>query len=198
MLVDLTPSDHRDKVLARFPDIPDVVRLDVGMYRMGAWKPQLYFQEGLIEYRNEHCARLTEEERALPEDKRYPLAMAKVREIMDQHEREARDMRRIYSQRYSRNWPWHTGDVPDYGIVDTPAQVLERFPHLADDEKPRILTFTEHRRLDQHPTQGFRYHKNGKYWGRQRPRHEHLFDDTHIERVWTFHHWQVIPSPAQD
>lgn len=73
---------------------------------------------------------------------------------------------------------------PDYGVCDTPEQVLETYPSLLTDENRFVLLFTEINRKD-HPD--WRWHKNGRYIGTQNSEYEHLGDeDESIQRVLTF------------
>ncbi|MDX5412855.1 MAG: hypothetical protein LPK02_07385 [Rhodobacterales bacterium] len=78
--------------------------------------------------------------------------------------------------------------IPIYGVCDS----VEQFDALFGDtlrahEHSFIVTFVEIRRADQHPNGGWRYHKWGEYVGTQEPMHEYLYDDKHIDRVFTFH-----------
>jgi hypothetical protein len=42
------------------------------------------------------------------------------------------------------------------------------------------------------PKSGWRYHKWGDYIGSQNPQSEYLYDDTHIDAVWTFHIYELV------
>lgn len=73
---------------------------------------------------------------------------------------------------------------PDYGVCDTPEQVLETWPSLATDENRFVILFTEINR-EHHPD--WRWHKNGRYIGTQNPEWEHLGEeDESIQKVLTF------------
>ena len=71
----------------------------------------------------------------------------------------------------------------DYGVCDTPEQVLEKWPSLLTDENRFVILFTEITRKD---NPGWRWHKNGEYIGTQNPEYEHIGDEKDIERVLMF------------
>jgi len=102
-----------------------------------------------------------------------------------------RQMDKLYSQKYKRGPYRDFMSLGAYGLCDSPEQLLELYPHLDDDGTPRFLTFHKISREHQHPTGGFRYHKNGKYVGKQRPRCEYLYDDDHIDFICSFHVYRV-------
>lgn len=82
-------------------------------------------------------------------------------------------------------------DLPrDYGVCDHPAQVVERWHQIVKDPRPLIINF---HRLDRDwaKKSGWRWHKNGKYIGKQNPQYEHLGDEPEIETVWDFHIYQL-------
>jgi hypothetical protein len=73
---------------------------------------------------------------------------------------------------------------PDYGVCDSPEQVLETWPSLVTDENRFVILFREINR-DECPD--WRWHKNGRYIGNQNAQYEHLGDeDESIQRVLTF------------
>lgn len=90
-------------------------------------------------------------------------------------------------------------DPPDYGVCDSPEQVVERFPQLVADERPLLVYFTEVRREDQSPEGGWRWHKWGVYIGEREPTTEYLYDEPEIESVYVFHivqlHDRYRPRP---
>lgn len=79
----------------------------------------------------------------------------------------------------------------DFGVCDSWQQVLERWPEIETCDKNLIITVTELRREDQSPKGGWRWHKWGEYIGEQGPLHEYLYDDTHIDVVYTFSLFEV-------
>lgn len=73
---------------------------------------------------------------------------------------------------------------PDFGVCDTPEQVLETYPSLATDENRFVILFTE---IDRKYHPDWRWHKNGRYIGTQNPEWEHLGEeDESIQKVLTF------------
>lgn len=114
-----------------------------------------------------------------------------MEDYWDQHRAYKRAMDKLYSQKYKRGPYRDFMSLGAYGLCDTPEQFFQMYPHIEDDDVPRFLTFSKISREHQHPTGGFRYHKNGKYIGKQRPRHEYLYDDTHIDFICSFHVYRI-------
>lgn len=72
----------------------------------------------------------------------------------------------------------------DYGVCDTPEQVLEKWPSLATDENRFVILFN---RIHRDECSDWRWHKNGRYIGQHDPQYEHLGDeDESIQQVLTF------------
>lgn len=87
---------------------------------------------------------------------------------------------------------WDIGrDYDTYGVCDTPEQCIERLK-LREIDKKVCVVFVRLLREDQPPEGGWRWHKWGPYIGDQKPEHEYLYDEKHIERVYTFHVYDVI------
>lgn len=107
------------------------------------------------------------------------------------HRAYKRAMDKLYSQKYKRGPYRDFMSLGAYGLCDTPEQFFEMYPHIEDDDVPRFMTFSKISREHQSSQGGFRYHKNGKYIGKQRPRHEYLYDDTHIDFICSFHVYRV-------
>lgn len=90
-------------------------------------------------------------------------------------------------------WP----DLPEhpefnaYGVCDSKEQLFEKFPILKTSERRFAVSFVSVKRADQEPEGGWRWHKWGPYIGEQNPQHEYLFDDTHIDLVFTYHVYEV-------
>lgn len=74
----------------------------------------------------------------------------------------------------------------EYGVVDYPEQLLEKFPFIKESPRKFCVSFVEIRREDEPLADGWRYSKWGTYYGDQNPRNEYIADDTHIEKVYTF------------
>lgn len=83
-------------------------------------------------------------------------------------------------------------DCPsDYGVCDSPEQVTDRWPRIIVDRRPFVIAFTPFLRADQPEQGGWRWHKWGEYIGTQEPTHEYLYDEPHIDKVYTFHIYEV-------
>ncbi len=84
-------------------------------------------------------------------------------------------------------WADDDAPVPEYGVVDSVEQFVERFGGaLEKDPGEYAVGFTEVRRDDQEPEGGWRWHKWGSYHGKHEPQHEYLYDEDGIDRVFTF------------
>lgn len=194
MLVDLTPknfirdeySQLSDEEFADAKHLFTPHRIGLGLYATRTWNPEICFEDRFKE--DDIAGRhLTAYERQLPICDQDTIRQQILRDVIDNDRRERKAMRRLYSQRYKRNWEGEPGGYGSgYGVCDYPEQVLERYPHYADDDVPRALTFVEVRREHEPASGGWRYHKWGTYIGKQRPVHEYLYHDTHIDPVWTF------------
>jgi len=81
--------------------------------------------------------------------------------------------------------------VQDYGVCDNWQQILEQWPEIESDPRSFIISLAEMRREDQPASGGWRWHKWGTYIGTQKPEHEYLYDDKHIDSVFCFHIYEV-------
>lgn len=86
---------------------------------------------------------------------------------------------------------YQEGHPSDYGVCDRWEQIVERWPEIVESPRQFVISITEMRREDQSPEGGWRWHKWGEYIGDQMPAHEYLYDDTHIDSVFTFHIMEV-------
>lgn len=76
----------------------------------------------------------------------------------------------------------------DYGVCDTPEQVLEQWPELVTDERKFLIVFSEIHKSEQPERGGWRWHKWGEYIGTKEPQWEYLADeDDSFETVLIFH-----------
>ncbi len=174
MLIDLTLRAKPDPIttiltLTNRNTPRGIVHLDTGLYLLDHWNPEYLFKEKLLH---------------LDE---YDFS-GDLKSFIKSYQIKLKEMRRLYSQRYKRNWPKETSPYgPTNGVVDYPLQVLEIFPHFKDDENDKyVIFFVEIKREDQPSIDGWRYHKWGEYYGKQRPLNEYLYDDKHIDVVYTF------------
>lgn len=89
---------------------------------------------------------------------------------------------------------FHSSEAPaDYGICDSPEQVLERWPALAEDPRRFIIFFGEIKKEDQPKHGGWRWHKWGEYIGTKNPQYEYLADEEDIDSVLIFSVIQFKP-----
>lgn len=79
----------------------------------------------------------------------------------------------------------------DYGVCDTPEQILETYPEIVDDPRSFAIELRPVFAKDQYPEGGWRWHKHGAYIGDQNPQCEYLYDEEGIEKVYVFSVVQV-------
>ena len=79
-----------------------------------------------------------------------------------------------------------------YGVCDNYEQVLEKYKDILNDtDKNYVIGMCTIDREKQPTEGGWRWHKWGEYIGNQNPEHEYLYDDTHIDRVYCFHIYEI-------
>lgn len=187
MLVDVQFKEHDNESQSRYNEIcqniyPDQhgpwaithpTRLDTGLYICHHG-----FERKCIE--------------KLIEDEPVPFGgMKDLSEAFNIRSAYQRKMNRLYSQKYNRGPYRDFVGYGAYGLCDSPEQLLAVYPHFADDDVKRVITFSGILREDQPSSGGFRYHKNGTYVGRQKPRNEYLYDDKHIDMICSFHVYRI-------
>jgi len=85
------------------------------------------------------------------------------------------------------------GEIPDYGVCDSIEQFMERFgAELEASDRSFAVGFTEVVREEQSAGGGWRWHKWGPYIGTHDIQCEYLYDESGIERVFTFQLVEVI------
>lgn len=90
------------------------------------------------------------------------------------------------------HWPDHEPWLSPYGVCDNPEQMLAHYDGVLNSCIRRYCVFfTRLDRQDEPPEGGWRWHKWGPYIGTQNPRHEYLYDDTHIDTVWCYHVYEL-------
>lgn len=78
------------------------------------------------------------------------------------------------------------------GVCDNYEQILDRYKDmLSDPNKQYVIGLCTVERKNQPSEGGWRWHKWGDYIGTQNPQHEYLYDDTHIDRVYYFHIYEI-------
>lgn len=82
-------------------------------------------------------------------------------------------------------WVW-------YGVCDNYKQILEYHKELlSNPDKNYVIGLTTVERCKQPDEGGWRWHKWGEYIGTQTPQHEYLYDDTHIDKVYCYHIYEI-------
>lgn len=86
--------------------------------------------------------------------------------------------------------------VSPYGVADNVEQVKEYVKEMIDANNPNpiVISLTEMRKDQQPEEDGWRWHKWGKYIGKQEPQCEYLFDEPNINSVYVFHVYAVRPK----
>ncbi len=79
----------------------------------------------------------------------------------------------------------------EYGVCDTPEQVLEKYPFLKDAPERFFISYVRIDRGSQPRDGGWRWHKWGTYIGDREPKCEYLHDEPDIETVYTFHIYEL-------
>lgn len=76
-----------------------------------------------------------------------------------------------------------------YGVCDSPEQFLECYKDVLDNpERNYAVYLTPIKKKDQPSEGGWRWHKWGRYIGKQkREGHEYLYDEPNIELVYAYH-----------
>lgn len=88
------------------------------------------------------------------------------------------------------------GDLGAYGVCDSVEQLLARCPELESAARRFIVMVTPIRREAEPDEGGWRWHKWGEYIGTQKPEHEYLYDDKHIDEVLCFHIYERVEAKA--
>lgn len=85
----------------------------------------------------------------------------------------------------------------DYGVIDYPTQLVEKFPGLATYPMALLIAVVRIARDDQPPSGGWRWHKWGDYLGDKTPTCEYIHDEPDINEVWTFHVYGVDETKCE-
>lgn len=79
-----------------------------------------------------------------------------------------------------------------YGVCDNYEQILEKCKNILNNpNKNYVIGLSTVERVGQPSDGGWRWHKWGEYIGNQNPKHEYLYDDTHIDKVYCFHIYEI-------
>ena len=79
-----------------------------------------------------------------------------------------------------------------YGVCDNWEQVVEYHKELLNNpDKNYVIGLSTVIRADESPEGGFRPHRWGPYIGTQKLEHEYLYDDTNVDKVYTYHIYEI-------
>lgn len=177
MLKDITPrrEDERSpigRLIAAVAgrDTGGPKKVADGVWLFGHWNPEFDVREKLIELWKLEMDR----------DKGEDRLKSYVARLNDEEERYARDFPGV---------EYHP--LSEFGVCDGWEQITARWPHLIKDLEAYVIAMVEMRREDQSPEGGWRWHKWGEYIGTQKPEHEYLYDDKHIDVVYTYHIYRL-------
>lgn len=207
MLIDVTPRgkaamDPIAKIVAEVNGRADEGlprRLAQGIWLFGSWNPEYEIVEKL---KDNYSFEGPDYPKDATEEERGDLLRAWFAE--DSAKRDARYAR--YLERYGIEVVGeYEDDLPPvaegvrrqvgindhYGVCDSPEQLLEHLPHLAEDPEAYMVAMVEIRRDRQSDWGGWRWHKWGPYIGTQNPQHEYLYDEKHIDVVYTYHIYRI-------
>jgi hypothetical protein len=91
-----------------------------------------------------------------------------------------------------RSWNKNKKMRNNYGVCDDYKQVLKEYPELKKDKNRKfIVSMTPMFKDCQPKSGGWRWHKWGKYIGKQKPTCEYLYDEKDIELVFVYHIYEV-------
>lgn len=79
-----------------------------------------------------------------------------------------------------------------YGVCDSAAQLLEKYPELEAPGRSFVVTLKEVKKSEQSSDGGWRWHKWGEYIGTQGPTREYLYDEPLIESVFVYHIYEKV------
>lgn len=208
MLVDITPRPASDidpiaKMIAEMGGRGDEHlprRVSQGVWLFGGWNPKYEIVDEIDDSLGggpQYDKNQTEEERNAAwrswmdaENARYEALFDRYRDqykieiiLGDQDEEDLPPVPEGFTRRI--------GMPSEYGVCDSVEQFLAMTPHLADDPEAYFVAMVELRREHQSESGGWRWHKWGPYIGTQKREHEYLYDEKHIDVVYTFHVYRL-------
>lgn len=86
-------------------------------------------------------------------------------------------------------------DFEEYGVCDTPEQAVEGLGLRARPER-FFVSFVEINKATQPSDGGWRWHKWGSYIGDHEPQCEYIHDEPEIEKVYTFHVYELADAKS--
>lgn len=80
-----------------------------------------------------------------------------------------------------------------YGVCDNPENFLEVYnKELDGSDRKFFVTLTPILKADQSEYGGWRWHKWGPYIGKHKPKHEYLYDEEEIDKIYIFSVFEVL------
>lgn len=79
----------------------------------------------------------------------------------------------------------------DYGVCDSPEQVVERL-RLNEDPRKLVVALVRIDKDSEPENGGWRWHKWGAYIGDKKPQCEYLYDEPDIHTVYTYHVYEPL------
>lgn len=78
------------------------------------------------------------------------------------------------------------GSYPtSFYVDDSPEEFIEKYDQIIQDADERVAVFfSPMTRANQPAEGGWRWHKWGEYLGKHEPKHEYLYDEEDIERIY--------------
>ena len=89
----------------------------------------------------------------------------------------------------------HSAHV-EYGVCDSPEQILKQWPHLESSKQRHFITMTPIHKKHEPESGGWRWHKWGEYIGEHDIQCEYLYDEKDIELVFVFHIYTLKAESA--
>lgn len=94
-----------------------------------------------------------------------------------------------YPQIVEQDNPHHIGSI---GVCDDYPQILEHCPEIQLlQDRYFVISIVSIKRENEPSEGGWRWHKWGEYIGTQNPQHEYLYQDKHIDEVFTYHIYEL-------
>ncbi|AFU87394.1 hypothetical protein CcrMagneto_gp224 [Caulobacter virus Magneto] len=210
MLYDITlrPASEVDPIAKMIAEMNNrarkPIRLHQGVYSMGSWNPEYEIVEKIEDLDSKWGPPY---ERGQTEEERSAAVRAWIKADGDRREARIKLLHDKYKiEVLDTEYLDEVPPVPEgyrripylvesYGVCDSSEQLLACIPDLIDDpDTPYFISMVEVRREHQPASGGWRYHKWGPYIGEHQNRSEYLYDDTHIEAVYTFHIYTVTKT----
>lgn len=81
--------------------------------------------------------------------------------------------------------------ITNYGLADDEHQIKKEFSFLDRSREKYVIIVKPIHRENEPSSGGFRYHRHGRYIGRQLLKNEYLYDDTHVDYIMKFSILQI-------